>query len=122
MEKTTLESIKTKLLQEKEQLEKDLATFANKSAVVEGDYAARFPQYGSDEGENAAEVAAFGDRLSLERTLEEQLQDVNKALAHIADGSYGTCKYCKNPIEEQRLLARPTSTSCVACKKKLKGE
>jgi DnaK suppressor protein len=54
--------------------------------------------------------------------LEKQLRDTNKALASIEDGSYGTCKHCGEPINEQRLIARPTSTSCIECKKKLTGE
>ncbi|MFA5022441.1 MAG: hypothetical protein WC508_05165 [Patescibacteria group bacterium] len=32
------------------------------------------------------------------------------------------CKYCGQVIEEKRLMIRPTSSSCVACKKKLQGE
>jgi len=121
MDSKLIETMKQRLLEEKANFEKELASFANKAEAV-GDYNSQFPQYGSDEGENAAEVAAYGDRLSLEHTLEEQLSDVNKALQRIEDGSYGTCQHCKKQIEEQRLEIRPTSSSCVECKKKLKGE
>ncbi|OGY45299.1 MAG: hypothetical protein A2729_00460 [Candidatus Buchananbacteria bacterium RIFCSPHIGHO2_01_FULL_39_14] len=122
MDKKTLVTIKNQLLEEKERLEKELLEFAKKNKNLNDDYEAEFPEYGNKEDENAAEVAAYGDRLSLEHTLEKQLADVKKALASLAKDTYGICKYCGKPIEEKRLLVRSTSTSCVDCKKKLKGE
>lgn len=122
MNKKTLAIIKEKLEEEKKRLEEGLADFTKKDIKIKDNYQSKFPQYGDKEDENAAEVAEYGDRLSLEYALEKQLTDVNKALASLAKGNYGICKYCGQPIEEKRLLIRPTSTSCVVCKKKLKGE
>ena len=56
------------------------------------------------------------------RALEKELRDVNKSLDRITKDKYGICNHCGNPIEEERLKIRPTSSSCVSCKKKLKGE
>ena len=122
MDKDTLKTIKGKLLVEKEQLEKELENFTMKDSQLSDNYRSEFPQFGDKEHENAAEVADYSDRLSLEHTLEVKLRDVNKALGSIEEGTYGICKYCKKPIEKERLLVRPTSSSCVECKKKLKGE
>lgn len=122
MEESQLAEIKQKLETEKAQLEKELGGFATKNATSPGGYTSRFPSFGNDEGENAGEVSDYSDRLSLETTLEKQLKDVVKALKRIEDGTYGICVHCGKPIEVQRLLIRPTSTSCVDCKKKLKGE
>lgn len=122
MDKNTLETIKKNLAEEKKRLETDLGGFTKKDAAIKDNYRSEFPAFGDDEDENAAEVAEYGHRLSLEHALEIQLRDVNKALASLEQGKYGVCKYCGQPIEEPRLLARPTSGSCVACKKKLKGE
>lgn len=122
MDPKTLEQIKQNLETEKARLEKELSGFAKKDQAIQGNYLSTFPEFGSDEEENAAEVADFSDRLSIEHALEIALRDVTKALANIAKGTYGTCKHCGNPIEEQRLLIRPTSSSCVSCKKRLKGE
>lgn len=110
---------KEQLLKEKEGLEKRLAGFSHKNEQVSGDYDADFPQYGDDEDENAREVAAYSDNLSLEHNLEKALRDVNKALGRIKDGTYGICKYCGEEIGEKRLEARPVSSACVACKEKL---
>lgn len=69
------------------------------------------------EDENAAEIAEFSDNLSVTDDIEKALRDAEDAVHRIQTGTYGMCKYCKKPIDERRLLARPTSSSCVECKK-----
>ncbi|GGM40162.1 TraR/DksA family transcriptional regulator [Promicromonospora citrea] len=44
-----------------------------------------------------------------------RLADVDAALARIADGTYGVCERCGRPIARERLLARPTARTCIAC-------
>ena len=105
------------LVEEKQKLEEELGRFAKQNPKNPDDFNAEFPQLGDKEDENAAEVAEFSKNLTLERTLEASLRDVNKALDRIKDGSYGVCKYCGKDIGEKRLMARPTSTSCIECKK-----
>lgn len=119
MDKTTLAKIKTQLEEEKNKLETQLNQFSKKSVHNPEDYNAVFPQYGDKEEDNATEVAQYSDNLTLERTLESALRDVKKALDSITKGTYGICKYCKKPIDERRLLARLTSSSCIDCKKQL---
>ncbi|PSK93009.1 TraR/DksA family transcriptional regulator [Haloactinopolyspora alba] len=43
------------------------------------------------------------------------LADVDKALARIADGSYGRCERCGEAVSRERLLARPAARTCIAC-------
>ncbi|MEK7102571.1 MAG: hypothetical protein AAB579_00890 [Patescibacteria group bacterium] len=117
-----LEEIKQKLLTEREKLEKELGGFAEQNPATRGEYESRFPDYGKDEGESAAEVAEYDTNLQIEQALESQLRDVKKSLKNLEEGIYGICKYCNQPIEERRLLARATSGSCVACKKTLMQE
>ncbi|OGL88639.1 hypothetical protein A3H75_03480 [Candidatus Uhrbacteria bacterium RIFCSPLOWO2_02_FULL_51_9] len=117
-----LKEIKAKLLQEQEKLERELSSFAKKTRDENGEFTSKFPDYGTDEGESAAEVAEYDTNLQIEETLEGQLRDIKKALKHLEEGVYGICKYCNKPIEERRLLARPTSGSCVSCKKTLMQE
>jgi RNA polymerase-binding protein DksA len=115
-----LNKAKTLLLEEKAKLEKELAKFAKKKS--EGDYDTTFPDYGDKEDENAAEVADYAVNLSLEENLEKSLRDTNQSLARMEKGEYGICKYCHKPIEEKRLLARLTSSSCMSCKKTITQE
>lgn len=122
MNAATLAAIKVKLHEQEKQLQERLQWFAKQDEANPEDYHSRFPNYGEKEDENAAEVAAYSDRISLEHTVESDLRDVHQALKSIEAGTYGICRYCKKPIEEKRLLIRPTSSSCVQCKKQLKGE
>lgn len=121
MTKKELAEIKKKLLAEKTHLENELSKFAKKNPHSDDDYEAQFVEIGSDETENVSEVEQYSLDKSLELTLEKSLRDINKALDNIKKGSYGLCKYCKQPINPKRLKARPTSSSCITCKTKLKS-
>ena len=122
MDQEMINTIKQGLLAEQERLERELSGIANKDSEIEDNYESKFPDFGNDDDENANEVAEYSDRLSIEHTLEKELRDVKKALQTIEDGKYGICKHCNEAIEPERLKIRPTSSSCVDCKKKLKGE
>jgi RNA polymerase-binding protein DksA len=117
MDKDTLKILESKLLDEKAKLEEELGRFAQRNPQNEDDFNADFPQLGDKEDENASEVAEYSKDLTLERTLEASLKDVKTALERIKEGAYGACKYCGKIIDEKRLMARPTSTSCIDCKK-----
>lgn len=120
--KDFLDTIKQQLLEQKTNLEKELAKFAKKNSRVADDYDSEFPDYGDKDDENAAEVADYATNLPLEQSLEKTLRDINVSLDRLSKNNYGICKYCKKPIEEKRLLARPTSSACVSCKKAIVQE
>jgi DnaK suppressor protein len=119
LDKKFVKEIETELKDQKQKLEVQLADLSTKNLKNPNDYNASFPDFGDAEDENAAEVTTFSNNLTLERTLESTLRDVNKALDSIAAGKYGICKYCNREIDEKRLRARPTSSSCIDCKKRL---
>lgn len=118
MNKKMMKDVKERLLEQKEELIRELESFADKNKNAEGDYDAKFPQYGDHEDENAAEVADFEGDLYLEKTLEKSLKKVNEALEMIKKGNYGKCRECQKAIPEKRLLAFPTATKCMECKRK----
>lgn len=123
MTKEQLDAHNTSLLAEKNRLEKELSKFAHRNPLAQiTDFDADFPNLGDKEDENASEVAQFSNNLSLEGELEKELRDVEVALKLIEKGEYGKCKYCHQEIDEKRLQARPTSTSCIQCKKTLTQE
>ena len=41
--------------------------------------------------------------------------EIDSALARLADGRYGTCERCAQPIGAERLAARPATRTCFAC-------
>ncbi len=118
-DKNFLDKIRKRLLDEKKQLEQDLADYVTgdgKNTKV------NFPEYGDHVGENASEVASYDSDLSVKNTLEKSLRDINTALKRIEDGHYGICKYCGKEIAEKRIEARPTSSACVECKQKFSNK
>ena len=45
----------------------------------------------------------------------EHLADIDAALARLADGSYGICQACGQPVGAARLAARPAARTCIGC-------
>jgi len=114
-----LNKIKKDLLERKKQIEDDLKdlgreTNGNKSEV-------RIPEYGDKPDENAQEISEYTTNLATDSVLEKTLRDIDNALERIEKGTYGICKYCGEPINEKRLLARPVASACVECKTKLQN-
>ena len=108
-----LEKIKDILLKEKIKITRELTSNPESSG---------FPEYGDNLEDNAQEVTDFLANKPVEMALERTLRDISSALKRLEEGTYGICKYCDKPIDENRLLARPTSSSCVSCKKTLLDE
>ena len=74
--------------------------------------------FGGSFADAAAVTAERTEVLGLIDSLKSQLDDVDKALAHIEAGTYGTCDNCGNEIGAARLEFRPASVLCVDCKTK----
>ncbi len=55
----------------------------------------------------------------IEEDAQEQLQEVEAALARIESGEYGTCSVCGKPIPPDRLEAVPWTTLCIDDARKL---
>jgi RNA polymerase-binding protein DksA len=115
----TIAQIKADLLARKKQLTNDLEDVSKKDNHEADNLGAKFPEYGDKPDENAQEIIDYSTSVMAEKVLEKTLEDINSALDRIDKGTYGICKYCHKPIDLKRLLARPTASSCIACKTEL---
>jgi len=124
MDQETIQEFKKQLDEKKEQLLSQLGNVGKRVGGSEDNFEASYPDYGDPASieDSANEVADYTTNLSFERDLENELHAVEKALQRIADGQYGICTHCGQEIEKERLKARPESTSCVSCKKIIKGK
>ena len=64
------------------------------------------------------EVQLAGERELAIRTLDREstmLRQVRAALARIANGSYGVCLHCDEPISPKRVNAVPWTAYCIRC-------
>jgi DnaK suppressor protein len=74
-------------------------------------YAARHP-------DAADQALAEYERQTLTHkaaTAQQQIENLNRALQRIAQGSYGVCAECGGDIEPKRLEALPWAQYCVVC-------
>ena len=120
MNEEILQKIKEDLLKRKAQVEAEEGGIGKADAHEHAERAS-FPEYGDESDENAQEVSQYTTDLEAERVLKGTLKDINGALKAIEKGTYGICKYCGKEIDAKRLLVRPFSSDCVACKTKLQA-
>jgi DnaK suppressor protein len=77
---------------------------------------------GLDYDDNFADVAGVtaerGEAEVLAHTLQETLNEVERALEKMDEGTFGTCESCGNPIAEVRLEAMPAAKLCIDCASK----
>jgi RNA polymerase-binding transcription factor DksA len=74
------------------------------------------------EFEERAQDAAAGDVLS--RRGEQNyraIRAIQDALDRLADGTYGSCASCREPIAVERLLAAPEASMCAECAVEAEG-
>ena len=73
---------------------------------------------GDDTADSGGKTFDREHELTLANNTRELLEQVDRALARIDDGTYGVCESCGNPIGKARLQAFPRATLCVPCKQR----
>lgn len=71
-----------------------------------------FQAFSDDPSVDASERQAV--RQAIEQAV-HVLQETNRALSALDDGTYGSCAVCGCAIPFERLEALPTTQTCVAC-------
>jgi DnaK suppressor protein len=75
--------------------------------------------FGKRIGDGTTEAISRLTDISVGQSLEVSLARIERALARLDDGTYGTCERCGRPIPEKRLEAMPESVRCVECARSL---
>ena len=108
----TLDDLKQRLESERARLESEIhdvsAQPAESRPTVESYYGNHLADVGSETFEGEKSVA-------LEAHLTGLLNQVNDALSRFAEGTYGRCEQCGQPIAPERLDALPYATRCITC-------
>lgn len=58
---------------------------------------------------------------ALLRQAEDELVELAAARGRVVAGTFGTCEVCGGAIGAERLVARPTARTCVACAGRRRG-
>jgi len=119
MDKKIIAPIKKDLTKKRKEVMAELASFTKEDKHAKAMRRPNFTDLGVANDDNAKEVDIYTTNLSVSKVLEGALQDIEAALKRVEKGTYGVCKYCGREINPKRLLARPVSSACVACKSKL---
>lgn len=69
--------------------------------------------YDNHPADNATDLFDQERGMALTQFKEEELDDVNAALAAIEEGTYGKCTVCGKDIPYERLEALPTALTCI---------
>jgi RNA polymerase-binding protein DksA len=70
-----------------------------------------------DEHDPEGQTIAY-ERSQLSAVLDQarqHLDDVDRALEQLRNGTYGVCQRCGKTISVERLEARPVATTCIRC-------
>jgi DnaK suppressor protein len=71
--------------------------------------------FGKRIGDGTTEAVSRLTEIGVGESLERGLDRTERALAKLAEGTYGTCDACGSPIARERLHALPDSVLCLAC-------
>ncbi|MDA8085739.1 MAG: RNA polymerase-binding protein DksA [Nitrospiraceae bacterium] len=107
MREEKLLEIKNNLLRQKESILCEAETAMN--ALPEQTV---FP----DLGDQASAETDRNFMLRLRGREQRLLKKIEEAIDRIDAGSFGICEVCGEPIDINRLAARPVTTMCIACK------
>lgn len=72
-------------------------------------------QFGKRAGDHTADAVLQMTRTMTAGQLSQLAQEIDRALAKLADNTYSICDDCKQPIAPERLEALPWATRCVNC-------
>jgi DnaK suppressor protein len=108
MNTTDLQFFKELLLNQRSEILNKTDAFRSEAAIevaIQG-----------DEGDLAVSENTLAMTLRLQERQTQHLQKIDYALGKIEDGSFGLCEQCEEPLQKNRLIARPVANLCIACK------
>lgn len=95
----------------RDELERERALLTDK--VHELDAKEDDLEYDGNFADSAQVAAEMGENKVLYDQLRRDLDDIEKALARMDDGTYGTCEVCGTDIGEARLEVMPSTRVCI---------
>lgn len=105
-DQSLLSTVRSDLTAEHERLEAQIASLEPGHGATSPDFDDNF----ADSGQVAAEQ---GENKVLASQLRSELDEVERALRKLDDGSYGACETCGQAIPPARLEAKPAARFCI---------
>ena len=73
---------------------------------------------GDDQADSGSKAFEREHEMTLANNARDLLEQNERALRRIGDGTYGICESCGNAVGKRRLQAFPRATLCVTCKQR----
>jgi len=73
-------------------------------------------QFDEESGEGGTMNVERERDLALSAQARAAVDEIDRALAKLGNGTYGVCERCGEPIKRARLKALPYAALCIACK------
>jgi DnaK suppressor protein len=93
-------------------LESRLAELTSQISEIDRELHSLLP---ADWEEQATQLEGQDALGGIEKSKLQEVRQIREALRRIAQGSYGVCVQCGEPIAAKRLAALPTATRCISC-------
>ncbi len=111
--KKELDELRQRLEAERAELQEQLTTieetqFSTSQSDISGEVS--FDEENADAGTFTFERERD---LSIENNVRDLMGKIDRALARMDEGTYGTCSRCGRPIEKARLKALPYADLCI---------
>ncbi|MBI3809369.1 MAG: TraR/DksA C4-type zinc finger protein [Nitrospirae bacterium] len=103
-----IKELRKKLLAQRRELFRTVAQIEDELLWLETDVESEMVERAQDEIFIRL-LARLDDREKAE------IEDIDRALARIANGNYGRCEVCDQPIPLARLEALPAAAACLSC-------
>lgn len=109
------EDARQHLTEEQERLQRLHAGFDAERLHDEpgGDAAGELSHVALHQADAASDAFEREKDFSILDQVEAELQDVERAMARLDDGTYGTCEACGRAIADERLEAQPATRFCI---------
>lgn len=73
---------------------------------------------GQDQADLGATSFERDQELTVVNSERDMLYQIDRALTHIEEGTYGICENCGEPIGKLRMMAFPRAILCLECKQR----
>ena len=93
-------------------LERRLVELTGQVSEIDSELHKQLP---ADWEEQATQLENQDALEGIEKSKLQEIGQIREALRRIAQGSYGVCVQCGEPIDPKRLAALPTATRCISC-------
>ena len=115
--KQQLKQFRAALLQERAKFAGEIRAIAREASKSPREASGDLSAYTVHMADMSADTYERELSVNMASSEQEVLYQIDDALKHLDDGTYGQCQQCDKPIRMSRLKAVPYSSLCIGCQR-----